>query len=354
MDSFGLQMKSLVIFLIAILCLSSCGKDEIVIDSTADDWKLLTASKGASPKLRLFDMPAAEVISEDVYFDNNNESLSNEITKIKAGLGEIYLIIPSEFKIVTIDESTFVKVAEYDFSAEGFRPVDVCIMANGTHAYVAHGNTNHYSLLDIRNHAIARHDTLSGVPVSIATIGNLVFTANQKNNSLSVIDSREFGEQYTISTPKAPTFIDFSNEGNYLVLVSLGSGKTGDTTQEKSKAMVSFYDVLTGELVTERDLSAGSVNSLSEVPRGLLTALNYWAFIPIGDALLRLDLSRRKVLEVVSNNNYDDIVYNRKTQDLLLIRNAAGFTKIISSNQETGVEVASQSIPGEISAFLPL
>lgn len=346
-------MKSLVIILVVFLLISSCGKEERVIDSTVDDWKLLIATKEANPKLKLFKMPEGEVVSEDVYFDNNNEILRNEITKIKDGFGEIYLIIPSEFKIITIDKSTFVKVAEYNFSAEGFRPVDLCIMSNGTHAYVAHGNTNHYSLIDIKNHAIARHDTLSGVPVSIACIGNLVFTANQQENMLSVIDSREYGEKYTINTPDAPTFIDFSNEGNDLVLVSLGSGKT-DTTQEKSKAMVSFYNVLTGKLISERDLNVGSVNSLLETPIGLLTTYNYWAFIPIGDVLLRLDLRRRQAIAIVSRYYYNDIKYNSKMQDLILIRNEDGSTTIISSSQESGVEVSSITIPGEITAFLSL
>ncbi len=342
-------MKHILIVFIALVALS-CGGEERIVDNSNPNWKLMVSTDEVESKLALFQMPAGELLSEDIYFESNGESLPGKVVKIVLYREEIYLVIPSAKKILAINKLSYEKVAEYDFSNEGLEPIDICF-PNSTDAYVAHGNDSKFSILDIYNKQIFTTDTLSGTPVAIVNSGNQVFTANPGNNNLSVIDVREHEQVDILETPDVPYYLDVAVEGKFLVLVSAGHGKIDEAVG--TEARLSIYDISLRQKITEVILQGPGINSLDDMPGGLLTTYFDNAFIPVGSILLQLNLQVNKLVPVFQNS-YDAIYYNAKKQKLLLTKRLEGSTLFISSSIQTGIEESIKELPVEASALLAL
>lgn len=186
-----LIMKTLLTLaaLVMIVGISGCSKDEPTYVNFKDEWKILAASTGAPSALALVNQPDGAVTSADIFSSANGAPLPGQVQKIVEFREYIYLMIPSAFQVVVVDQQTFKQKAVLDFTSKQRIPTDVAF-GNAAAGYVAHENDTSVTVIDITNFSIGRVIKVGMHPVAIAAVGNQVFVANQADNTISQIDTR--------------------------------------------------------------------------------------------------------------------------------------------------------------------
>ena len=326
-------MKNFFVVLFSLIFLLSCKKEEKLIDNIKDNWYLLVATSGTESGLKPVFMPDG-VIQNDVYFANNGKYLPANVEKIAEFRGYLYLFMPSVYKIEVISKSTFKHIATLDFSSGGKVPSDICF-PNATDAYICHGNDTTVSLVDITDSTkfiVARTITVGKNPVAITSSGNQIFVANQKDNTVSLIDSRTHKVESTINVAPVPTFLDVSSDGKKVVLVSIGDGKL--QTGNKTSAVVTIIDALTHTISTTKDLNTSTSNATDLQPTGLAVSNYDLAFIPSFQNLLTYDVIAGVSINLIEEIPYLKTVYNAKRDEFILLRvdNNTYYVKVLDAS----------------------
>jgi YVTN family beta-propeller protein len=339
--------------IVLFLLLVSCNQEEKLIDSTNDEWQLLVANNDGSPVLSHYKMPALTLVSNDVYFDNNGEKLVGDVTKIAEFMDVIYLFIPSKYRIETISAKTFKKLATIDFSAKSLVPSDICF-PNATDAYICHGNDTLLTIWDM--YFLKKKDTTISVgkhPVSIACSGNQIYTANQGDNTVSVIDSRSHMQEAVIPVAPYPTYIKSKNNGTEFIVLSLGSGKI-DLSENKTAAIASFIDINTRKVTATQEIGYGAYKSVNQIPQGFAVTNTDWGFIPTNEALLRLDTRSRNRVILVTKISATWIAFNNKFDEIIYLKKEGANCQIITADVVSGAAIGTFNLPLNITALHPM
>jgi len=317
-------MKTHKVFLIFFtLCtFLSCTKEERVINSAPESWKYLVATETAPFSLTLYEQPSGDILVNDVFSANNAEALSGKVEKIAEYGKYLFLFIPSKNKIEVITNDSYKKQATLDFTSSGKIPTGICF-ANGTDSYVTFGNDSTVQLVDLTNFQPKWIIPVGHKPVSIAcptgtANGNQIYVTNAEDNTVSVIDSRDHAVAATIKVSNVPFYVDFSNDGLYAAVVSLGTGKA-DSNTTKSAATVTIINVNTKAIVKTQNLGTSAADAINQIPRGLSITDRSWGFIPTKTNLFRIN-SKTGDISNLGKNEYLSAIYNYKRDELIVLR----------------------------------
>jgi DNA-binding beta-propeller fold protein YncE len=346
-------MKKSILFIILSIIILSCSQDEKIINNTEVDWKLLVARGGSNPVISLIDMPESSELVPDIIAANNDFQLTANVSKIKEYGGLLYILLPTEYKILVIGNSDFKKVTEYDFSADKLEPSDICFLTNGTTAYVSHGNDSAVTVLDIFNKTIAKRITCGKNPVSVSCSGNQIITANQGENTISIIDSRtnELAAKYP--TYPYPSFVQFASNGYEAVVVCLGSGKL-NPEEVKSPAMIIIFDIEERAEKGTYELGYQANQALTNVPADLGISASDWAFIPTNNGYLRFDIRRKEKVLLANRNIYSSCENNIRRKEMLSLRLDKDEYLLAITSNSAGSESNKYKVGINVTAFHPL
>ncbi|OGU38975.1 MAG: hypothetical protein A2X61_00050 [Ignavibacteria bacterium GWB2_35_12] len=347
-------MKKLyLIILITSFILLSCREEERLIDNTKLTWNFLAATDSDTPALMFIELPDGIIINNDIFLTANGEQLSGRVTKMVRFRGLIYMFIPSKYKIEVISDSNFKRVATIDFSSTGKEPTDICF-PNATDAYVAHGNDTTVSIVDIHDSLfrVARSIKVGVHPVAIACSGNQIFVANQKSNTVSLIDSRTHQEEAVIQVHTAPSFIDVNNDGTKVVVLSLGAGKIDSSTKSPAKATI--ITVSNHTIFKTEEIAFEAYPAIDQIPGGIVISDLDRAYMLCQENVLSMDASfgGKPYLTITGKftNPYFDFM---RIQLILLKHNNPGFELyVIDPNDETVKNV--YVFTTDVNCILPL
>ncbi len=347
-------MKKLyLILLITSFVLISCRNEEKLIDNTKLTWNFLAVTDSDTPALMLIELPDGTIINNDIFLSSNGEQLSGRVTKMVRFRGLIYLFIPSKYKIEVVNDTNFKRGATIDFSSTGREPSDICF-PNATDAYVAHGNDTSVSIVDIHDSLfrVARSIKVGVHPVAIACSGNQIFVANQKSNTVSLIDSRNHEEVAVIQVQTAPSYIDVNYDGTKVVVISLGAGKIDSGSKSPAKATI--INVSNHTIYKTEEISYDIYSAVNQIPNGIAISDIDRAYMSCQENVLSMDANfgGKPYLTISGKftNPYFDFMRN---QLILLKDNNPGFELyLIDPNNETVKNV--YRFTTNVNCFLPL
>ncbi len=338
-------MIRILILVVIALAISSCQKDEKFINNFDDkDLALLAINNESQSALRLVNLSNGNIEIERISLNNNDSLFNTPIDKIKSFREHIFVFQESAFRIIALYSNDYSLAGVVDFSAQQLVPSDICF-ANATDAYIAHGNSNLVSLLDLKNLQIARSIVVGNKPISIAASGNQIYTTNFQDNTVSVIDSRTNREEAVIGVPLRPMLIDVKADGKEFVVVSAGEGKL--TEGEKTNAMVTFIDVATRNIINEIPLGVGAVQAIDVVPLGLAVSSRDWAFISSADNFFRINLRTKSGAINIGRYKYSGLYYNFYKSVVVAIEkdNSGNSIRSVICNNTTGRKLSDFAIP---------
>ncbi len=353
MKSHLIKIIAVTISLAIALQIPACNDDEKLIDNTKETWKMLVSRDSGNPRIEFLEFPSGKLISQDIISGNNDFTLTANPTKIKIYRSMLYLLIPSEYRILIFTLSNFKLAFEIDFSAENLEPTDICFLPNGTTAYVCHKNASLVTILDIYYFKKAKQIIVGKNPTAIACAGNQIYVANYGNNSISVIDSRTNEVEAEIKLSPKPAFLDFDVTGKVAVVVSIGQGKD-EQIIEKSPAVATFINVETRQIENSIELGYQANKSIEQIPTALSISETNWAFVTTNELLFRIDLRRKDRIIFVNRFKYFGTLYNYYKKEIWLIRDDGNEYSLIISNQTTGAVIQRFNLGQDIYAIQPL
>jgi len=333
------------------LFLFSCGEEK-VIDNTKFMHSVLAASNEAPYVLSLINIPSNTLEYEDIISQFNDFQLTNPIENILLYRDEIFLFVSEDFKLLVLDAFTYKLKTTIDFSSIQAKPISACF-PNATDCYVIHRNGNIVSLVDLTNYEIARTIQVGNGTSSIAVSGNQIFITNKDDNTVSVVDSRTHTQEAVLNVHSKPLFVDINSDGKRAAVISLGNGKE-DTTEEKSAAMVSIFDIDSRNCLFQIPISIGSYKAEEQFPNCFAISNVGYGFIATQQALFRTDIKREGKINLVERGNFSKVIFDIKTNEILTwhIKNSQKYLRY--SSPASGSEVSSYSINNKYSVFFPL
>jgi hypothetical protein len=258
-----------------LLCVS-CSQEDILIDNrNANDTYILQRKQNT---LEVFS------VAGNKFYGIELDINIGQINLIKKFRENYYLINSSEQKIFiikSIDISAYlagkislVNVVVVDFAAKNLTPFSICF-PNATDAYIAYSNSDKIGILDLTNNVLSEITIgISGIPAQINGIGNQIYVACPDKNIVNVIDSRNNQMVDSIFISGRPTFVEFVSNNTKCVIVSVGEGKSGDSTNTKTPAKFSVIDMLSRKVTLERNLVSDTETSIALIPTACVTGVN--------------------------------------------------------------------------------
>lgn len=348
-------MKKLLLILVASLAIISCSKEEKFIDNYTEENKVLIAVNSASSSyVEAVNLADGSIMYNDIFMQVNSVAAPDSISTMKIFRDKIFILFPKIFKIIILNKDDFKIAGEVDFSAESLIPSDICF-ANATDAYIAHGNSNKVSLLDLTNFQVARQITVGKNPVAIAASGNQIYTANFGANSVSVIDSRTNKQEALLSVAPYPSFVGVRSNGKEVIVVSIGTGK-GDGASTKSPAIATFIDVATRAKLQETPIGTVTIPALDAIPQSLSVTEKDYAFIPTATNFMRISMKSRTGVTNVGKLKYSKVSYN-SYKDLLLaivLDENGNSKKVAVCSNSTGKSIYDKPLASGTQWILPI
>ena len=315
-------MTKRIIYCLCILFLSACGKDIPVYNTTDQNYSIyLSDSTGNIARVT---MPDARIADNNYYFTVNNDNINGAVTWMKEFRDNIYLGIPSQYKVIVINKFSFKKVGQFDFSVSQRIPTDMAFV-NATNGYIAHENDSTISLVDLYKFTVARSVPSGKNPIAVAAIEQQVFVACKGDNTVCRIDSRTNSIVARYSTPPMPALLNNIQDDNVaaekrrLLLVCQGN--------DAQPASVSLMDINGGITGTQNINLAGG----KEIPRAVAITTTDFAFIATQTSVWRYDIRKPETPRRLSPSAAQDIYYNIRRNELIVQR-TPNLVQIAQSN----------------------
>lgn len=341
-----------LLLLLFVIVINSCKQEEVFVDNTNSSFNVIVGIGGSSPKLSIYSFPEGKLVKDNILGIINSKIISSKITKILLFQDNYYLIMPLSQKIEVIAKKDYAPVTTYDFSSINLTPTDICF-PNATDAYVAMKDSNMIALLDIHFNKYVKTIQVGKNPSAIAASGNQVYVANKGSNNVTVIDlSLNKGVVATIDVAPNPNLIGFT-AANDVYVISIGNGKIDTLTKSASK--ITFINPLTRQVTNSLELGVGTSSpATSLIPLNIASSNKTYGYLPMSEALFRIDLKYKDKVKLISKINYDNVCFYFANRSVILFKKSIGSTNFTIAD-EINVEVLNTFIINEeIDSILPL
>ncbi|MBI5326072.1 MAG: hypothetical protein HZB41_12505 [Ignavibacteriae bacterium] len=347
-------MKKLILLLFVItFFLVSCRTEEKVINNYTEIWNVLAATDSDTPSLMLVELPEGKIINNDVFLSANGEQLSGKVTKMVLYRDKIYLLIPSKYKIEVINKLNYQHIATIDFTSTQREPSDICF-PNATSAYVAHGNDTVVSLVDISDSVfkVARTIKVGIHPVAIANSGMRIYVANQKSNTISVIDGIHNIVEKVIPVHTAPGYIGMNSDRTKALVLSLGGGKIDSSA--KTAAKITVINKEDNSIIRTVEIGSETYKSINQVPSGIVITDYDRAYILCQDNIFTMDVNfGESVIESITGT-YNNPFFDLTRLQLILLKNNNPGKELYVINPDNEAVKNNYTFSTDVICILPL
>lgn len=341
-------MKKILIFLLALSFLGSCGSEERIINPQEEGLKVMLSIKEA-PEVKIVTLPELTIINENILAGKISTTLNNPITFIKEFGDNLYLAAQKDFKLIVLDKNTFNQVAIIDFSADNAEVGDF-VFPNSTDCYLVHPNKDYVSIIDITVFKAVRTAKVGNKPTSISANGNQLIVTNSTDNSISIIDTRTRDEVAQLGTSPQPNYSIITKDGIYAGVISLGLGKVDAGT--KSPAMLTFYDVQNRKEAEIVEIGEGLISALDIQPVGAVLTNSEWLYIASKTALFRADARSRGSMKYIIRKSFTGIINDESSSRLILSAESEDKNEIFLASNKTGTIQKSIKTPFKVQSMI--
>jgi DNA-binding beta-propeller fold protein YncE len=278
------------------------------------DWQLLVVTDEAVSRLLVISQPDNKVVNANLFLNADSvRGIGGRVGKIFTFRENVYVLMPEQQRIEVLSATTYRRVATLNFAAQGRTPTDI-IFTNATTGYIAFSNASVLSVLDITNFTIASEIQVGRAPVAFDVRGNQIYCAVRDENVVVVIDSRNAPASAVttrIPVPTAPEFLRITPNGSEIVVLSVGGGSP------RTAARASLINIAEKRVTREATLFFNAADSSTDRGYGLVLTERDFAYIPMNNALIRLD-TRSLGRAIVLEGMYRSITYNPNRTELLV------------------------------------
>ncbi len=341
----------LVLIGITLLAMLACNVDERVVDNYEEKTGVFYVSTGQPAQLGVLELPLGNIVSGDIYYDNNNERLPGRIENVVSFRDQLYIFVPEMHTIVIANPETYKKITVIDFSEDSLEPVGISF-PNSTDGYIIFGNKPVVHLLDITTNIVARKIEIDGIASDIDCAGNQIFVTIPEKNSVSVIDSRTHKQEASISVSPVPSYVGISFDGKFAFIVSKGYGKQDE--MPKSAAVLSIIDIGTRQVTRTLDIGFASASAVDEIPVGIAVSSDRILFVAAMDNIYRMDYKTASSINRVRKENIKSVEYISKKDQLVFLSSDSNNRRIIIASPLTGSYSAQVAVPPDIDKIFSL
>jgi YVTN family beta-propeller protein len=327
-------MKYIIGTILAMSLLFACSQKENIINPIDDKEKILIATEGDNPKLKILEIPSLVEINSDILGNSLGLNIKSQIECVREFGGNLFVLVPGDNKILVIRKLDLSQIVTIDFTADKTEPVDI-IFPNSTDAYIIHKNSIYVTLLDITNFIVAKNITVGNPPHSIAIAGNQVFVTNQPDNTVSIIDTRDRREVAKIQTDFLPTFVKISPDEKSAIVICVGKGKIVES-EDKTDAVVQFIDIEKREIYKSLPLGFAQINPSEQFPQSFIVTPKDWGFVATKDNFMRIDLRYKDKINLVTKRNFKYLNIDNKDNKLILLLDKDSGTDIMYADDRSG------------------
>jgi YVTN family beta-propeller protein len=301
-------MKQLIITAILIFIISvSCSKEEILIDNSILDAAFIIQREENS--LEMLD------------FKNNNLTFTpielgtyiGKIDLIKKFRGKYYMLGQSGSRILVLENINATSIIEIDFGYANLIVKDMCF-PNATDCYVVDKITPIVKIIDLTTNQLTNIEIqLPAAGSSIAGIGNQVYVTIPSKDLVVVIDTRTNSIVEQISIAGKPSIVDFSYNGRFAIVVSIGDGKEPPYNQA-TPAMLTTIDLETRRILKNNILTGREETASKLIPNAMVVTDKYVYISAInidGDAGgYRISATNYTTTNMIVRNSCNNIIKN--------------------------------------------
>jgi len=311
------QMRLVVLAVCATsaLLIYSCVPSERVINPPESDWQLLASTPDSSTRLVLINQPSNEIASQNLFSVLGANGIGGRVSKMVAFRENLYVLLPEQRRIEVLNAFDYRRRFTLNFAAQNRIPADIAF-ANATTGYIAFSNGSVVGVIDITalERGIVSEIPVGNAPIDLEVQENQIYCALQRGSAVAVIDSRTNSVTARISVGAAPTFLGVASNGRVLIAVGLGGGRVD--ASPRSVARATFVSLTNRTVLSFTPLSV-QIDSLDQVPHGLVVTENNVAFVPINRSLVRLD-ARSFSRSIGVSGIFRSISYNPVRNEILL------------------------------------
>lgn len=300
----------------------SCSDEKLITEISPNKHILIATHDGTNAKLTRLTFPDGEIIGNDVFFQANGKTISNnKITQLATYLQNIWVIIPDDFKLLALDRTTFKLLADFGFQDEKQSPRKI-VFANATEAYLIFENTNYVYLIDTYYYKIARKIELEGNPSDILAVGNQVYITLPMQNKLAILDTRTHKIENTLQINNVPYLVQKNADGTKILVLCAGIGKIpGDFREAISLPTITTIDFKTNNVLSNFEIKPPKVDLLKEYPKQFIITNNDWGFFATEKYLVRLDVKDPKNTLLIEQASYKELLHNNIYNEFYLLLN---------------------------------
>ncbi len=340
-------MKKLILLISLAFLISSCGKEERVIDNSIISLDLYL-SDSVSNDVSIYHYPSMEVSKANL-LANAGITINSPISNIREFQKRIYVLVPGDDKMFVLDAVSDTLLAESEFPF-GSGPFDISF-ANVADGFVMFKYAPYIVNYDLVFNKSAR--TLDGksLVTSITNYGSYVFMTESQSQSVSVLDVRSYRNDGNIKLTGIPLLSSITSENEVLVVTQGFSTKNGDETPVTIPTQVHFINPNDRTVRYTREIGDNQIDATEVIPTDLATTPIGYAFVTSNKGLLRLDTRNNGNLFDVSKRIFSRIEFNSQRNGLYMLEHTASGAKLAEASAVNGRVVGDIEIPISTNCF---
>lgn len=343
--------KLIISSLFSILILSSCSKENPIIDNSDNSFKVLVATGENHSELSVIEQPSGKIInanllSSPIYSEINKKSIS----RIAVFGSHIYVLIPEAYKILVYNRWNYNFTDSISFENEKIMPIDIAF-SNATDAFLIFKDYSKVAIVDIKFYKTARFIDIGESPSSIAYYSSKILITNNKSNTVSIINSQNYTFETEIQVSASPLQIVVAPNSPTASIICGKNAAIDSTASDIPNAKIDILDLSQMQITRSFELRSPIFDANKIYPSGASISSNNILLVATQQGLFKSNIKTLS-LPILTKKYGVSSITATTTQDKFLIIDSESNGKIISPvTVETEMEL---NIPKNVQIILAL
>ncbi|MEZ4725060.1 MAG: hypothetical protein R2863_10440 [Candidatus Kapaibacterium sp.] len=340
-------MKKIVLILILLLGLISCGKEERLIDNSVVSLSLYLSDSIAND-FSIYHYPSLELSKANLLAEAGI-TLNSPISNIREFQKRIYILVPGDDKMIVFDAvaDTLLAVNDFPFNSG---PFDINF-ANVVDGFVMFKYAPYIINYDLVYNKSARTIDGRSLVTSMIDFGNYSFLTESQSLSVSILDNRNYRNDGFIEVSGIPILSAITDQSE-LFIVSKGYTKlNAENNEETVPSQIHFIDPNSRTIRFTRKMGDNIINANEVIPTDLATTPLGYAYVSTNKGLLRFDTRNNGGLIDVSKRIFSQLEFNAQRNGIYLLENKDSEAKIAEASAVNGRIINNVVVPSSTNRF---
>ncbi len=322
-------IKLIISSLFSILILSSCSKENPIIDNSDNSFKMLVATGENHSELSVIEQPSGKIInanllSSPIYSEINKK----EISRIAVYGSHIYALIPEAYKIFIYNRWNYNFIDSISFENEKIMPIDIAF-SNATDAYLIFKDYSKVAIVDIKFYKTSRFIDIGESPSSIAYYSGKILITNNTSNTVSIINSQNYTFENEIQVSASPLQIVVAPNSPIASIICGKNALIDSNATDIPNAKIDILDLSQLKITRSFDLRSPIFDANKIYPSGASISSNNILIVATQHGLFKSNIKTLS-LPILTKKYGVKAITSTPIQDKFLIIDSESKGKIIS------------------------